>query len=54
MYLMLIEFGFDIAALRKRQKSKLEVVEILGSSFFLGVTRLNGIRNEDIRGMVDG
>lgn len=50
-----MEFGLDTAALRKRQEAKLEVAEIIVLSFFLAVTRVDRIRNEDIRGwcMVD-
>ncbi|MCJ8736400.1 hypothetical protein PDJAM_G00257490 [Pangasius djambal] len=43
-------YGLETVALRKRQESELEVAELKMLSFSLGVTRLDRIRNECIRG----
>ncbi|KAK3570342.1 hypothetical protein QTP86_017287 [Hemibagrus guttatus] len=43
-------YGLDIVSLRKRQESELEVAELKMLRFSLGVTRLDRIRNEYIRG----
>ncbi|KAK3554237.1 hypothetical protein QTP70_020097 [Hemibagrus guttatus] len=43
-------FGLEIVSLRKRQESELEVAELKMLRFSLGVTRLDRIRNEYIRG----
>ncbi|MCJ8730703.1 hypothetical protein PDJAM_G00187500 [Pangasius djambal] len=44
------ECGKETVALRKRQESELEVSELKMMRFSLGVTRLDRIRNEYIRG----
>ncbi|KAK3532331.1 hypothetical protein QTP86_016043, partial [Hemibagrus guttatus] len=43
-------YGLDSVSLRKRQESELEVAELKMLKFSLGVTRLDRIRNEYIRG----
>ncbi|MCJ8741831.1 hypothetical protein PDJAM_G00075300 [Pangasius djambal] len=43
-------YGLETMSLRKRQESELEVAELKMLSFSLGVTRLDRIRNEYIRG----
>ncbi|KAK3548617.1 hypothetical protein QTP70_015563, partial [Hemibagrus guttatus] len=43
-------YGLETVSLRKRQESALEVVELKMLRFSLGVTRLDRIRNEYIRG----
>ncbi|KAK3506027.1 hypothetical protein QTP70_018645 [Hemibagrus guttatus] len=43
-------YGLETVSLRKRQESELEVAELKMLRFSLGVTRLNRIRNEYIRG----
>ncbi|KAK3567194.1 hypothetical protein QTP86_012678 [Hemibagrus guttatus] len=43
-------YGLETVSLRKRQESELEVAELKMLRFSLGVTRLDRIRNEDIRG----
>ncbi|KAK3561987.1 hypothetical protein QTP86_022733, partial [Hemibagrus guttatus] len=43
-------YGLKTVSLRKRQESELEVAELKMLRFFLGVTRLDRIRNEYIRG----
>ncbi|KAK3535846.1 hypothetical protein QTP70_021062, partial [Hemibagrus guttatus] len=43
-------YGLETVSLRKRQKSELEVAELKMLRFSLGVTRLDRIRNEYIRG----
>ncbi|KAK3556400.1 hypothetical protein QTP70_007978 [Hemibagrus guttatus] len=43
-------YGLETVSLRKRQESELEVAELKMLRFFLGVTRLDRIRNEYIRG----
>ncbi|MCJ8736381.1 hypothetical protein PDJAM_G00257710 [Pangasius djambal] len=43
-------YGLETVALRKRQESELEVAELEMLRFSLGVTRLDRIRNEYIRG----
>ncbi|KAK3534004.1 hypothetical protein QTP86_000518 [Hemibagrus guttatus] len=43
-------YGLDTVSLRKRQESELEVAELKMLRFSLGVTRLDRIRNEYIRG----
>ncbi|KAK3505596.1 hypothetical protein QTP70_004946 [Hemibagrus guttatus] len=43
-------YGFETVSLRKRQESELEVAELKMLRFSLGVTRLDRIRNEYIRG----
>ncbi|KAK3575294.1 hypothetical protein QTP86_023415 [Hemibagrus guttatus] len=43
-------YGLETASLRKRQESELEVAELKMLRFSLGVTRLDRIRNEYIRG----
>ncbi|KAK3539988.1 hypothetical protein QTP70_019636, partial [Hemibagrus guttatus] len=43
-------YGLETVSLRKRQESELEVAELKMLSFSLGVTRLDRIRNEYIRG----
>ncbi|KAK3526319.1 hypothetical protein QTP70_022745, partial [Hemibagrus guttatus] len=43
-------YGLETVSLRKRQESKLEVAELKMLRFSLGVTRLDRIRNEYIRG----
>ncbi|KAK3536886.1 hypothetical protein QTP86_027004 [Hemibagrus guttatus] len=43
-------YGVETVSLRKRQESELEVVELKMLRFSLGVTRLDRIRNEYIRG----
>ncbi|KAK3572845.1 hypothetical protein QTP86_008260 [Hemibagrus guttatus] len=43
-------YGLETASLRKRQESDLEVAELKMLRFSLGVTRLDRIRNEFIRG----
>ncbi|KAK3509768.1 hypothetical protein QTP70_009101 [Hemibagrus guttatus] len=43
-------YGLETVSLRKRQESELEVAELQMLRFSLGVTRLDRIRNEYIRG----
>ncbi|XP_058265331.1 uncharacterized protein zgc:85858 isoform X2 [Hemibagrus wyckioides] len=43
-------YGLEAVSLRKRQESELEVAELKMLRFSLGVTRLDRIRNEYIRG----
>ncbi|KAK3546076.1 hypothetical protein QTP70_020445 [Hemibagrus guttatus] len=43
-------YGLETVSLRKRQESELEVAELKMLRFTLGVTRLDRIRNEYIRG----
>ncbi|KAK3553295.1 hypothetical protein QTP86_032750 [Hemibagrus guttatus] len=43
-------YGLETVSLRKRQESELEVAELKMLRFSLGVTRLDWIRNEYIRG----
>ncbi|KAK3514069.1 hypothetical protein QTP70_002908 [Hemibagrus guttatus] len=43
-------YGLETVSLRKRQESELEVAELKMLGFSLGVTRLDRIRNEYIRG----
>ncbi|KAK3523486.1 hypothetical protein QTP86_033978, partial [Hemibagrus guttatus] len=43
-------YGLETVSLRKRQESELEVAELKRLRFSLGVTRLDRIRNEYIRG----
>ncbi|KAK3543979.1 hypothetical protein QTP70_032740, partial [Hemibagrus guttatus] len=43
-------YGLETVSLRKRQKSELEIAELKMLRFSLGVTRLDRIRNEYIRG----
>ncbi|MCJ8744040.1 hypothetical protein PDJAM_G00101730 [Pangasius djambal] len=43
-------YGLETVALRKRQEAELEVAELKMLRFSLGVTRLDRIRNEYIRG----
>ncbi|KAK3543159.1 hypothetical protein QTP70_011954 [Hemibagrus guttatus] len=43
-------YGLETVSLRKRQESELEVAELKMLRFSLGVTRLDRIRNEFIRG----
>ncbi|MCJ8736404.1 hypothetical protein PDJAM_G00257550 [Pangasius djambal] len=43
-------YGLETVSLRKRQESELEVAELKMLRFSLGVTRLDRIRNENIRG----
>ncbi|KAK3553075.1 hypothetical protein QTP86_031165, partial [Hemibagrus guttatus] len=43
-------YGLETVSLRKRQESELEVAELKMLRFSLGVTRLDRIRNECIRG----
>ena len=43
-------FGLETVALKKRQEAELEVAELKMLRFSLGVTRMDRIRNEDIRG----
>ncbi|KAK3563150.1 hypothetical protein QTP86_016389 [Hemibagrus guttatus] len=43
-------YGLETVSLRKRQESELEVAELKILKFSLGVTRLDRIRNEYIRG----
>ncbi|MCJ8736397.1 hypothetical protein PDJAM_G00257450 [Pangasius djambal] len=43
-------YGLETVALRKRQESELEAAELKMLRFSLGVTRLDRIRNEYIRG----
>ncbi|KAK3543151.1 hypothetical protein QTP70_011943 [Hemibagrus guttatus] len=45
-------YGLETVSLRKRQESELEVAELKMLRFSLGVTRLDRIRNEYIRGTV--
>ncbi|KAK3552523.1 hypothetical protein QTP86_013248 [Hemibagrus guttatus] len=45
-----ILYGLETVSLRKRQESELEVAELKMLRFSLGVTRLDRIRNEYIRG----
>ena len=42
--------GLETVVLRKRQEAELEVAEIKMLRFSLGVTRMDRIRNENIRG----
>ncbi|KAK3514499.1 hypothetical protein QTP70_018669 [Hemibagrus guttatus] len=46
-------YGLETVSLRKRQESELEVAELKMLRFSLGVTRLDRIRNEYIRGTAD-
>ena len=43
-------YGLETLALRKRQETELEVAEMKMLRFSLGVTRMDRIRNEYIRG----
>ncbi|KAK3532867.1 hypothetical protein QTP70_001139 [Hemibagrus guttatus] len=43
-------YGLETVSLRKRQESELEVAELKMLRFSLGVTRLDRIRNEYVRG----
>ncbi|KAF3704702.1 hypothetical protein EXN66_Car020392 [Channa argus] len=43
-------FSLETVALKKRQEAELEVAELKMLRFSLGVTRMDRIRNEDIRG----
>ncbi|KAK3568622.1 hypothetical protein QTP86_010800 [Hemibagrus guttatus] len=43
-------YGLETVSLRKRQESELEVAELKMLRFSMGVTRLDRIRNENIRG----
>ena len=43
-------FGLETVALKKRQEAELEVAELKMLRFSLGVTRMDRIRNEYIRG----
>lgn len=43
-------FGLETVALRKRQEAELEVAKMKMVRFSLGVTRMERIRTEDIRG----
>ncbi|KAF7653171.1 hypothetical protein LDENG_00086540, partial [Lucifuga dentata] len=43
-------YGLETVALRKRQEAELEVAETKMLRFSLGVTRMDRIRNEYIRG----
>ncbi|KAK2891434.1 hypothetical protein Q8A73_017099 [Channa argus] len=43
-------FGLETVALKKRQEAELEVAELKMLRFSLGVTRMDRIRNEDMRG----
>ena len=43
-------YGLETVALTKRQETELEVAELKMLSFSLGVTRMDKIRNEYIRG----
>ncbi len=45
-------FGLETVALSKRQEAELEVAEFKMLRFSLGVTRMDRIRNESIRGTV--
>ncbi|KAK3548575.1 hypothetical protein QTP70_014501, partial [Hemibagrus guttatus] len=45
-----MQYGLETVSLRKRQESELEVAELKMLRFSLGVTRLDRIRNEYIRG----
>ncbi|KAL7841080.1 hypothetical protein SRHO_G00247710 [Serrasalmus rhombeus] len=45
-------YGLETVALSKRQEAELEVAEMKMLRFSLGVTRLDKIRNEQIRGTV--
>ena len=42
--------GLETVAWRERQEAELEVAEVKMLRFSLGVTRMDRIRNEDIRG----
>ena len=43
-------YGLEMAALTKKQEAELEVAELKMLRFLLGVTRMNKIKNEYIRG----
>ena len=43
-------YGLETVALTKRQKAEMEVAELKMLRFSLGVTRMDKIRNEYIRG----
>ena len=43
-------YGLETMVLRKRQEAELEVAEVKMLRFSLGVTRMDRIRNEYIRG----
>lgn len=43
----------DLETLRKRLEAELEVAEVKMLRFSLGVTRMDRIRNEDIRGALE-
>ena len=43
-------YGLDTVALTKRQEAEMEVAELKMLRFSLGVTRMDQIRNEYIRG----
>ena len=43
-------YGLETVALTKRQEAEMEVAELKVLRFSLGVTRINKIRNEYIRG----
>ncbi|KAL7834762.1 hypothetical protein SRHO_G00290090 [Serrasalmus rhombeus] len=45
-------YGLETVALSKRQEAELEVAEMKMLRFSLGVTRMDKIRNEQIRGTV--
>ena len=45
-------FGSETAAPTKRQEAEMEVAELNMLRFSLGVTRMDNIRNEYIRGRV--
>ncbi|XP_060776632.1 uncharacterized protein LOC132886093, partial [Neoarius graeffei] len=47
-----VMYGLETVPLTKRQEAKLEVVELRMLRFVMGVTRLDRIRNEHIRGTV--
>ena len=46
-------YGLETVALTKRQEAEMEVAELKMLWFSLGVTRMNKVRNECIRGMAD-
>lgn len=43
-------YGLETLAIGRRQEAELEVAELKMLRFSLGVTRMEGIRNEVIRG----
>ena len=47
-------YGLETVALTKRQEAELEVAELKMLRFSLGVTRMDRIRNENIRGTAQG